>query len=184
MTGLVHEKRRSSTVEWYTPKWLFDCLGVHFDTDVASPGADVVPWVPATNHITKTENGLTTEWTGRVWMNHPYGKDDAEWAARFVRHENGIGIVHARTDTAFVKYIMENCDVMFTSRIKFVDASGSPPKRITKEGRTVDGSPGVGQMLFAYGKENVAALVRSQSDPRLKGCIMAYKKVYTNGADK
>ena len=32
--------------EWYTPSIIFEALACRFDLDVASPGGDVVPWIP------------------------------------------------------------------------------------------------------------------------------------------
>ena len=38
MSGFVHEAAVGNSVEWYTPKSVFDALGVGFDLDVCSPG--------------------------------------------------------------------------------------------------------------------------------------------------
>ena len=40
MSGFVHEAAVGNSVEWYTPKSVFDALGVGFDLDVCSPGLD------------------------------------------------------------------------------------------------------------------------------------------------
>lgn len=67
----AHEQSIGATDEWYTPAWIFEALGCEFDMDVASPGASVVPWIPAKQHI--TERSLETEWKGFLWMNPPFG---------------------------------------------------------------------------------------------------------------
>lgn len=54
----AHESPIGATVEWYTPPSLFRALGLTFDLDPASPGAEVVPWIPAARHYTPRENGL------------------------------------------------------------------------------------------------------------------------------
>ena len=68
MSGFVHEAAVGNSVEWYTPKSVFDALGVGFDLDVCSPGLDKT-WVPAERALTIAEDGLTSPWNGFVWCN-------------------------------------------------------------------------------------------------------------------
>ena len=77
--------------DYYTPAWLFEDMGVEFDLDVASPPGGV-PWIPAKRFLTMADDGLSTPWEGRVWMNPPYSKP-APWVARFIDHANGIAIL-------------------------------------------------------------------------------------------
>lgn len=67
-------------------------MGVEFDIDPASPGADIVPWIPAKQHLTRAEDGLTTPWQGFVWCNPPYGVRNGmqKWIDKFVTHGNGV----------------------------------------------------------------------------------------------
>ena len=67
----AHELAVGQSDEWYTPPEVFNAIGLRFDMDVASPGASVVPWVTADEHI--TSESLTKEWRGRIWMNPPFG---------------------------------------------------------------------------------------------------------------
>lgn len=175
VTGMVHETPgEGATVEWYTPPWLFELLGLEFDVDVCSPGPDVVPWVPARRHILEAENGLITPWEGRAWMNHPYAHDDAEWVNRFLSHGHGVGICHARTDVPWCKRLQRECDlVVFTKRIQFVDATGNPPLRWNKKlQKWQKSSPGCGQMLFARGAVEAMAILEAANDPRIDGAPM------------
>ena len=48
----LHEQSVGATSEWYTPRYIFTALGCNFDVDVASPGQDVTPWIPAKVFIT------------------------------------------------------------------------------------------------------------------------------------
>ncbi len=73
--GFTHESTYNESKEWYTPKYIFDALGLEFDLDPASPGVDIVPWIPARYHLTCLDNGLITPWKGKVWLNPPYGMD-------------------------------------------------------------------------------------------------------------
>ena len=43
----LHEQSVGATDEWYTPPRVFDALGCSFDLDVASPGQEVTPGIPA-----------------------------------------------------------------------------------------------------------------------------------------
>ena len=57
---------------WITPPRLQQSLG-HFDLDPCA--ADVMPYKTADVMITKEQDGLKQDWTGkRVWLNPPYGR--------------------------------------------------------------------------------------------------------------
>lgn len=47
----------------YTPKWLFDQLGLQFDLDVAAP-LQGIPWLPAKRWFSQAEDGLLQDWGG------------------------------------------------------------------------------------------------------------------------
>ena len=82
--------------DYYTPKWVFDTLGLRFSMDVAAPPGGV-PWVPADRFLTMEDDGLTQPWTGRVWMNPPYSAA-TKWVSRFIEHRHGIALVsHAKS---------------------------------------------------------------------------------------
>lgn len=74
--------------ERYTPRWIFDGLGLTFDLDPASPveGGDCVP---ARRKFTRNDNGLAQPWSGLVWLNPPFSESTA-WADRFRDHANGV----------------------------------------------------------------------------------------------
>jgi len=76
--------------DWYTPKWIFDSLGLTFDIDVASP-PEGVPWIPARRRFTMADDGLAQPWDGLVWMNPPFSKI-TPWAEKFMQHGNGIAM--------------------------------------------------------------------------------------------
>lgn len=79
----------------YTPRWVFERLGLTFDVDVCAPLGGV-PWIPAHRYYTVADDGLAQSWQGRVWMNPPYS-DATPWVRRFIAHGNGICLVpHAR----------------------------------------------------------------------------------------
>lgn len=82
--------------DYYTPRGVFDALGIRFDLDVAAPPGGV-SWVPADRWFTKEDDGLSRAWHGRVWMNPPYS-ETTPWVRRFMAHGNGITLVqHAKS---------------------------------------------------------------------------------------
>lgn len=93
----LHEQCLGATDEWYTPLHVFDALGTRFVMDVASPGPDIVPWVPAGSHI--TSDSLSKIWRGFIWMNPPFGGRNGlvPWLEKFFAHGNGIALVPDRT---------------------------------------------------------------------------------------
>lgn len=71
----------------YTPRWVFDAMGLRFDLDVAAPIGG--PWhVPCSRYLTAEDDGLTSPWEGRVWCNPPYS-NFGPWADRFIAHDRG-----------------------------------------------------------------------------------------------
>jgi hypothetical protein len=90
---------RGDSVEWYTPPEIFTALELTFDLDPCSPLAGPVPWIPAERFITADDDGLSSAWNGRAWLNPPYGPETAVWLARLAEHGQGVALVPARTDT-------------------------------------------------------------------------------------
>ena len=149
-----HESQRAVSVDWFTPSWIFEALGLSFDLDPCAPVGGV-PWVPAANHYSAYDNGLTKPWTGRVWLNPPYGKLTGKFLARMHDHRDGIALVFGRTDTAwFHAYAATSDAILFMAgRIAFVDGRGV----------TGGSGAGAGSILIAWGADNVRALERFQS---------------------
>lgn len=88
------------TDEYFTPRWVFDRLGLDFDLDVAAPPGGA-PHVPAARYFTAADDGLTQDWIGRVWMNPPYSAP-GPWVARFLDHGDGIALLpFAKSDWFF-----------------------------------------------------------------------------------
>lgn len=81
----------------YTPKEVFDALGLRFDVDVCAPPGGV-PWIPADKFYTVADDGLSQRWEGRVWMNPPFS-NASPWVRRFIQHGHGIALVgHAKSN--------------------------------------------------------------------------------------
>jgi hypothetical protein len=153
--GFTHHSIDNRTVEWWTPKWIFDALGLSFDLDPCSPSGGV-PWLPAAKHYSLPQDGLTLPWHGNVWLNPPYGKHTGDWLAKMHQHRNGVALVFARTDCRwFHEYVVPADRILFLrGRIRFVDGMA-----VTK-----GTGAGAGSLLTAWGNEQCAALDRMAHD--------------------
>ncbi|MBK5571300.1 DNA N-6-adenine-methyltransferase [Ensifer sp. SSB1] len=155
MSGFIGEPRISparKSVEWYTPKWIFDELGISFDLDPSSPH-DMETAVPAAKKLTIYDDGLKTQWAGRVWLNPPYGPATGTWMGRMSAHGNGIALVFSRTDASWFQDAMRKATaVLFMAgRVSFVPGR----ENLHKAGRS-----GAGTALFAFGEDCANALAR------------------------
>jgi site-specific DNA-adenine methylase len=138
----------TTSQEWYTPRYIFDALCCRFDLDPASPGSDVVPWVPANTHY--TSEGLERPWSGFVWLNPPYGRDTLPaWVEKFADHGDGIILVPERTSTAWWQKLSSRADlILFVNRkISFIRGDGRKARACA-----------IGSCLVAIGKLGVAGL--------------------------
>ena len=112
---------KGSTNEWFTPSAITDPLG-HFDLDPctsASRKRDI-----AEQNFTLLDDGLKQPWTGRVWLNPPYGEQTKSWLEKMSQHMNGIVLIFARTETRmFHEYVWPFAsDIFFLQgRIKFLE---------------------------------------------------------------
>lgn len=153
--GFAHD-RTTGKEDWLTPPEIIRALG-QFDLDPCSPIQR--PWDTATRHYTMHENGLLKEWSGRVWLNPPYGNETDKWMRRLANHGNGVALIFARTETGtFFPWVWEYAtSILFLrGRICFY----------TKEGKKA-GPAGAPSCLIAYGSENAATLARSGMDGKL-----------------
>lgn len=147
---IAHESPACKSVEWYTPSWIFELLGIDFDLDPSSPH-DMETAVPAKTKYTVFDDGLSKEWFGRVWLNPPYSKWTRFWMRRMAAHANGIALCFSRTDAEWFHESVRNADaVLFLKgRIDFVPGHENKHKKSRS---------GAGTVMFAWGSESVAAL--------------------------
>jgi phage N-6-adenine-methyltransferase len=149
--GFSHENYGNTNVEWYTPPWVFQALGMQFDLDPCHP-VEPLAWVDIETRYTIHDDGLSKPWAGRVWLNPPYGKHTAMWLERMHCHRNGVSLLFARTDCSWFHESVAKADAILflRGRVRFVDGQCVSAK----------GGAGAGSMLVAWGKDNVAALMR------------------------
>lgn len=150
-----YERSKNTTVEWLTPPELVIKLG-DFDLDPCSPIN--APFFHAKNNFTISDDGLSKNWFGRVYLNPPYGRGMGLWLEKLKLHGNGIALIFARTETkCFFEHIWNNADaILFVKgRIRFYHISGIQA-----------GTPGAPSVFIAYGKENGEALKNSGIEGR------------------
>jgi len=92
--------------EMFTPKWIFEALNLQFDLDVASSNN---PWivVPSRKRYTITDDALTQDWVGRVWMNPPFSKV-TPWINKWLEHGNGFCLVPLSSNGKWVNDLWES----------------------------------------------------------------------------
>lgn len=150
MFGSIRPNSGQKSVEWYTPAWIFDELGIEFDLDPSSPH-DMGTVVPAATKYTIFDNGLAKPWFGRVWLNPPYGPDTGQWVKRMIGHGNGIALVFSRTDASWCQEAMKQASatLFLAGRIDFIPGK----ENLHKKSRC-----GAGTVLFAFGSDCAKAL--------------------------
>lgn len=124
----------SARDDWSTPWDFFKAQETQFgpfDLDVcATPENAKCP-----RFFTREQNGLEQPWTGRCWMNPPYGREIGLWvkkAAEEVREnaECVVCLLPARTDTAWWHDYVARFAVRVVfvrGRITFAGAQNSAP---------------------------------------------------------
>ncbi len=133
--------------EQYTPKDLFDAMGVQFDLDVAAPKGGI-PWIPATSHYSIENDALSQPWSGMVWMNPPYSKP-SPWVDKFISHANGVALL-PMSKSAWSRKLWDQSDgIAYVGMMKFSQLDG-----------------GISQifmpvLLYAIGEQAVQAIQRA-----------------------
>lgn len=120
----------SNTCEWETPQDIFDKLSEEFggfDLDVcATPENAKCP-----RFYTKEQDGLSQEWSGKCWMNPPYGREISKWVEKAAQSKADLVVclLPARTDTKwFHNWCIPKGEVRFLpGRLKFGCSKNSAP---------------------------------------------------------
>jgi DNA N-6-adenine-methyltransferase (Dam) len=142
---LDNPSHEGATNTWLTPLSLIQQLGI-FDLDpCAFPNHNT-----AIKMICLPEDGLNSNWIGRVWLNPPYGLNISKWLKKLESHKNGIALVFSRTDTNWFQDIKPDAIFCLKGRIKFL-----------KEDKTCDSNAGHGSILIIFGQNNLQAVQNS-----------------------
>lgn len=113
----------SETDEWETPPGYFAKIVEEFgpfDLDVCATAQNA----KSKNFFTKEDDGLARNWSGRCWMNPPYGKGLEKWVRK--AYTTGLWggfvvcLIPSRTDTAYWHdYVMKGEVRFIRGRLNF-----------------------------------------------------------------
>jgi phage N-6-adenine-methyltransferase len=121
----------SKTDLWATPQDLFDRLNAQYDfeLDVCATPENA----KCARYFTKDMDGLSQEWSGRCWMNPPYGRGVGVWVEKAyrasVKGATVVCLLPARTDTKwFHDYCLPHGKIEFLrGRLKFGGSANAAP---------------------------------------------------------
>lgn len=156
-----HQSAKPVTTTWMTPPEVIHALGgaESFDLDPCTI-ADR-PWPTARRHISLPEDGLTTAWEGRVWLNPPYTTGEiGRWLRKLADHDVGTALIFARTETdAFHAQVWGRAAglLFLHGRLHFH----------FPDGRRAPANSGAPSVLCAYGADDLERLADSGLDGAL-----------------
>ena len=135
--------------ELYTPKHIFDALGVHFDLDVCAPESGALH-TPCSSYFHINIDGLKEEWYGNVWMNPPFSLP-RPWVQKWLEHGNGIALLPLSGNSKWWQqmWLSSAACLMMPPNVGFTNPEGKVQKIM------------YGISLWALGDSNVEALKNS-----------------------
>ena len=139
------DSSKAETTTWLTPLPLINSLGI-FDLDPCAFNGHST----AKKLICLPDDGLKSEWFGRVWLNPPYGTEAAIWLKKLESHGDGIALVFARLETKWLKPFLKNGFFIIDGRVSFV----SPVSKKT-------GNAGCASILIPFGRKNQGSILMS-----------------------
>lgn len=122
----------SASGEWETPQALFDKLNeeFHFTLDPAATYENR----KCSRYFSKKMDGLRLPWSGRVFLNPPYGREIGKWVEKACEASKSnaeyvVCLLPARTDTRWWHdWVMRATEVRFIrGRVRFVGAKNAAP---------------------------------------------------------
>jgi ParB family chromosome partitioning protein len=147
----VHVSKNSGNNEWYTPvEYVEAARAVLGEIDLDPASCELANTnIKAARFWTADEDGLAREWSGRVWLNPPYGQPEiADFAAKVVeevtanRVVEAVVLVNNATETEWGQTLLARADAVCLKRgrIKFLNSAGVPAN-----------TPLQGQMFLYFG---------------------------------
>lgn len=131
----------SGNVEWYTPAYIVDAARR------AMGGIDLDPassWVAnqrvqAGTIFTADDDGLTRQWFGKVWMNHPFGRGaNTAWINKLVAEytsgnvQQACCICYASTSEQWFRPLYDYPICFITGRVDYLRPDGKPGGGVSK----------------------------------------------------
>jgi len=155
--SVEEEPQEKDSDEYYTPEYIIDATrdvlgGIDLDPASSALAQEVVQ---ASAYYSKSDDGLSQEWQGRVWLNPPFSKPQPFVLKMIDEYESGnveaaIVLTNNSTETQWGQALLARYPVCF------VGASGGRRSRISFWKQTPDNpekSNRYSQMIFYLGKE-------------------------------
>ena len=162
-TKKPHVSNNSGENQWYTPEHIIEAARTtmgRIDVDPASSHIANTT-VKANTYYTESNNGLTKEWNGNVWMNPPYAQPlISQFVEKLIEKflsgevKKACVLVNNATDTTWFHSIVRiSSAICFTKgRVRFIDMNGNP------------GAPLQGQAIIYIGKTDAYKFCQSFSE--------------------
>ena len=119
---------------WNTPKEFVDDLIKFFNIIDLDPCSNDInnPNIPALNHFTKESNGLSHDWHGKVFMNHPYSESKlwvhyAVWQYERGNADEIVMLIKLDVSTKWWKSVAKYPWIAINKRMKFGNQKGAAP---------------------------------------------------------
>lgn len=123
----------SGSPEWYTPPRIVERVVATLGEVDLDPSWHPESPVQAHTTYTVTDDGLSKRWTGRVYLNPPYGREIDAWITRLVEEfeagtiSEAIALVPARVDTAWFRRLDPFPRCFVYGRLTFANATSPAP---------------------------------------------------------
>lgn len=136
----------SATVEHYTPAYIWERASLTMGGIDLDPASDSGHNVTAAFHYTREDDGLSRPWSGRVWLNPPFGPGVGVWFAKLAAEfragsvSEAVVLWKAATETAAWRTLIRSA-----SRVCL------PHRRIAFDGPGSRTSPTFSPALFYLG---------------------------------
>lgn len=129
----------SGNQEWYTPSEIIHaarkCLGrIQLDPFSCEKANETVR---ANFYMTKEQDGWSSDWFGKVFVNHPFSRENNKRIAAKVIKEHNKGaeivmITFAATSEAWFKPLLDYPQCFLHGRTNYYDQNGNKVRGVTK----------------------------------------------------
>jgi hypothetical protein len=131
----------SGKTEYYTPPFIIESARLvmgGIDMDPASSAA-ANERVQAMRYYTEAEDGLSKQWYGHVWMNHPFSRDgNAKWINKLLEEYKSGRVVQACcitfacTSEKWFQPLLPQHQCFLSPRTNYLLPDGSTLRGVTK----------------------------------------------------
>ena len=123
----------AKTDDWATPQYLFDEWNAKYDFDLDAAASiqnhKCANWYGLDHPNADRRDGLAQAWTGKTWVNPPYGRVLNQWVGHAAEQLSPVVmLLPARTDTRwFHSYCINQRITFIKGRVKFGGSSFGAP---------------------------------------------------------